>query len=126
MINASKRGHPIHLRSVVHQPPPGVPQVAHKVQNETNKTSNSDANKSNNNSVTSYYYSIASDVFLCSLLSSSSPPQPHEIARTSKELLINEVNIYYNHQFIINIVATEHMSGILKLLYRNQILPQKL
>ena len=96
MLNAIKGGHPIYLRAVVYQTPHGVPQVARRVQDETEEKINSDANNSNNNSVTSYSASIASDVFLCSLSSSSSAPRQHEIAFSSKARLIDEVNNSYN------------------------------
>ena len=92
MINARKGGHPILLRDVVHQPPPVVPQGARRVQDETEEKINSDANNSNNNSVTSYSASIASEVFLSGLSSSSLAPNQHETARARKARLIDEVN----------------------------------
>ena len=95
MINASKRGHPIHLRSVVHQPPPGVPQVAHRVQDETEENINTDANNSNNDSVTSYSASIAYDTSLSKLSSSLLDPHQHEVARARKAHLNDEVNNSY-------------------------------
>ena len=53
---------------------PGVPQGARRVQDETEGEIISDANNSNKDSVTSYSASIASDVSLSSLSSSSSAP----------------------------------------------------
>ena len=75
--------------------PPGVPQCARRVQDETEGKINSDANNSNNHFVTFYSASIASDVSLSSLSSSSSAPHQHEIARASKVRLIAEVNTSY-------------------------------
>ena len=74
-----------------------IPQGACIVQNETDETSNSDANNSNNDSVTSYSASIASDAFLCSLLPYSSAPHQHEIARARKSRLIDKVDISYKY-----------------------------
>ena len=92
-----------------------MPQGARRVKDETEEKINSDANNSNNNSVTSYSASIASDVFLCSLSSSSSAPRQYEIAYASKACLIDEVNTSYNYQFILDSASTKHMSGVLKL-----------
>ena len=90
-------------------------QVALRVKNETDKTRNSDANNSNNDSVTSYSASITSYIFLCSLLSSLFDPQQHEIERSDKECIVEEVNISYKYQFILNSAATKHLSEILKI-----------
>ena len=86
-----------------HSPPtpPGVPQGAPRLKYETDKTSNSDANNSNNYSITSYYDYTAYDVFICSLLSSLLDPHQHEISRTIKACQVNEVDISYNFQFIL-------------------------
>ena len=96
-------------------PPPGIPQGSRRVQYATEENINSGANNSNNDSVTSYSASISSDEFLSSLLSSLSPPHQHEIARSSKERLIDEVNTSCMYQFILNSAATKHMSVILTL-----------
>ena len=53
--------------------------------------------------------------FFSSLLSSSSSPHQHEIARVGKECLIDKVNISYKYQFTLNSAATKHMSENLKL-----------
>ena len=92
-----------------------MPQGAHRVKNETDKTSNSDANNSNNDSVTSYSDSISYDEFIFSLSLSSSAPHQHEIACASKSCLVDEVYISYKYQFILDNVATKHMSGILNM-----------
>ena len=95
--------------------PPVVSQGARRVKDETEENINSDANNSNNGSVTSYCDSISSDVFLSSLSSSLLTSHQHEIALASKSCLIDEVNTSYKHQFILDSTETKRMSGILKL-----------
>ena len=101
----------------VRSPPtsPGVPQVARRVQDETDETININTNNFNNNDVTYYSDSIASSVFLCILSSSLLAPYQHEISRASKARLIDEFNISYKYQFIIGSAETKHVYGILKM-----------
>ena len=42
-------------------------------------------------------------------------PQQHDIAHASKARLVDEVNIFYRYQFILDSVEKKHMYGILKM-----------
>ena len=92
-----------------------MPQGTRRVQYETEENINSDANNSNNDYVTSYSASLASDIFISNLSSSSPAPHQHEISCASKTRIIYEVNTSYRYQFILDSAATKHMSGVLKL-----------
>ena len=124
MINASKGGSSNPSQGCSPPTPPGVPQGARRVQDATEEKTNSDANNSNEDSVTSYSASIASDVFISILLSSLSPPHQKKISRARKSRLICEVNNYFKYQFILDSVATKRMSGILNLFTATKYYPK--